>query len=61
MRLGWHAGNLHWRVAFRGGDLVVSLDRPEADALARIRPLIDSGAVTLMGHDGRAAHHDHDA
>ena len=39
LRLGWNAGNLHWRVSFDGADLVVLLDAPLADYRARIVPL----------------------
>ena len=46
--LGWHAGNLHWRVTIRGEDLLVLLDGPEADYLARIKPLLEAGSVTVV-------------
>ena len=46
--LGYHAGNLHWRVRFAGGDLHVALDGAEADYLARIRELTEAGAVTVL-------------
>ena len=45
LELGYHAGNLHWRVRFEGGDLLVSLDGPAADYTARIEPLIRAGRV----------------
>ena len=48
IRLGWNAGNLHWRVTIRGEDLLVVLDGPEADYLARIKPLLDAGSVTVV-------------
>jgi urease accessory protein len=48
IRLGWNAGNLHWRVTFRGEDLLVLLDGPKAEYLARIKPLLDAGSVTVV-------------
>ncbi len=45
MQLGWHAGNLHWRVRFDGDALLVLLDAPLADYRARLRPLLDAGLV----------------
>ena len=45
LRLGWNAGNLHWRVRFEGEDLVVLLDGALADYRARLAPLIADGAV----------------
>jgi urease accessory protein len=48
LRLGWHAGNLHWRVRFEGADLVVLPDGPPVEALARLRSLIEDGLVTVV-------------
>jgi urease accessory protein len=45
LKLGWHAGNLHWRVRFDGEDLVVLLDRPLAEYRARIAALLDEGDI----------------
>ena len=45
LKLGWNAGNLHWRVRFDGGDLIVLLDGPLADYQARIAALIAEGSV----------------
>jgi urease accessory protein len=59
LQLGWNAGNLHWRVTIRGRDLVIALDGPEVDYLARIRPLLDAGSVTVAPQVPLA--HDHDA
>jgi urease accessory protein len=59
LELGWNAGNLHWRVTIRGRDLVIALDGPEVDYLARIRPLLDAGSVTVAPEAPLA--HDHDA
>lgn len=45
LKLGWNAGNLHWRVRFEDGCLLVLLDGPVADYRARIAPLLDEGDV----------------
>lgn len=45
LKLGWNAGNLHWRVRFDGDCLVVLLDGPLETYRARIRPLIEAGEV----------------
>ena len=45
LRLGWNAGNLHWRVTFEGADLVVLLDAPLADYRARIVPLLAESLI----------------
>ena len=58
IQLGWNAGNLHWRVKIRGRDLVILLDGPEAEYLARIKPLLDAGSVTIVAEPNLA--HDHD-
>ncbi|GLH75984.1 urease accessory protein UreE 1 [Bradyrhizobium sp. SSBR45G] len=50
LKLGWHAGNLHWRVRFEGEDLVVLLDTPLESYRARILPLIESGEVVERDH-----------
>lgn len=46
LELGYHAGNLHWRVRFDGARLWVALDGPEADYLARLEPLLAADRVT---------------
>ena len=45
LKLGWNAGNLHWRVRFEGDVLHVLLDAPLHTYRARILPLLDSGEV----------------
>jgi urease accessory protein len=49
MQLGWHAGNLHWRVRFEGDVLLVLLDGPLTDYRARMSPLIEAGLVEEIG------------
>lgn len=43
LELGYFAGNLHWRVRFGGARLLVALEGPEADYLARLQPFLDDG------------------
>ena len=45
LQLGWNAGNLHWRVRFEDGDLIVLLDGPAAEYRARVRSLLDAGLI----------------
>jgi urease accessory protein len=45
LKLGWNAGNLHWRVRFEGDHLVVLLDGSLDSYRARIKPLLEAGEV----------------
>lgn len=45
IELGFHAGNLHWRVQFDGGALLVALEAPVGDYLRRLEPLLAAGRV----------------
>ena len=47
LELGYHAGNLHWRVRFEGRDLLVALDAPKETYAARIARLVSDGMVTI--------------
>ena len=49
LELGYHAGNLHWRIRFDGAVLLVAADGPDARYLDRVRPLLDSGRVWVHG------------
>ncbi len=40
IELGYHAGNLHWRVRFAGEALLVALEAPMDDYLSRLSGLI---------------------
>ncbi len=51
LRLGWYAGNLHWRVRFDGDCLVVPLERPFQEYRARIAALLDEGSVVEVSGD----------
>ena len=46
IELGFHAGNLHWRVQFAGGALLVALEAPVEDYLRRLEPLLAGARVT---------------
>lgn len=43
LELGYHAGNLHWRVRFREGRLAVALEGPEEAYLARLHAFLADG------------------
>ena len=43
LELGYFAGNLHWRVRFEGPRLLIALEGPEEDYLARLEPLLRDG------------------
>jgi len=48
LELGYHAGNLHWRVRFEDGCLLVALDGPRETYLARLRALEAQGKVRVL-------------
>lgn len=41
IRLGYLAGNLHWRVRFDAEDLLVAIEGEVAPLLARLQPMMD--------------------
>ncbi len=47
LRLGYHAGNLHWRVRFDGTDLLVALEGPEQAYRDRLAALVAEGTVAI--------------
>ena len=47
LELAYNAGNLHWRVKFDGAVLLVAQEGPTEAYRARLRRLLDTGAVTL--------------
>ena len=59
IELGYHVGNLHWRVHFDGKVLLVGLEGRPEDYLARLEVLIESGRVYASvleeGAEGEAA------
>ena len=46
LQLGYFAGNLHWRVKFEGERLLVALEGPKEDYLARLGLFLDDGRAT---------------
>jgi urease accessory protein len=61
VELGYHAGNLHWRVRFEGASLLVALEGRPEDYVARIEPMIAGNRVQVSVLDGGDAHvHPHD-
>jgi urease accessory protein len=55
VELGYHAGNLHWRVRFQGECLMVALQAPVDDYLARLGTLISEHRVAVAVEDRRAS------
>ena len=51
LELGYHAGNLHWRVRFAAGRLQVALEGPEPTYTDRLGPLLASGRVRTVPGD----------
>ncbi len=51
LQLGYHAGNLHWRVRFEDGDLLVALEGPEETYLARLELQFAEGLCTRVDAD----------
>ena len=49
VELGYAAGNLHWRVKFDGAVLLVAQEGPAEAYRARLRRMIDAGAVRVEG------------
>ena len=45
LELGYHAGNLHWRVRFDGAAILVALEGPAEDYLVRLGALVEEGRV----------------
>lgn len=49
VELGYKAGNMHWRVRFKGEALLVALEAPVSDYIDRLGPLIvDRGVKTAV-------------
>ena len=55
LELGYHAGNLHWRVRFADGAILVALDGPPDDYLVRLGALVTDGQVSHAVLDGAEA------
>jgi urease accessory protein len=48
LELGYLAGNLHWKVRFEDGCLLVALDHPVEQYLARLADLQSAGKVSVV-------------
>jgi urease accessory protein len=48
LELGYLAGNLHWRVRFEDGCLLVALDGPIEAYLARLKDVQQAGKVSIL-------------
>jgi len=46
--LGYFIGNLHWRVRFEPGAILVALDGPEGDFQARLEAFLSSGEARMV-------------
>ncbi len=51
LELGYFAGNLHWRVKFRDARILVALEGPKEDYLARLRLFLDDGRAVEVCDD----------
>ena len=47
LRVGWHCGNLHWKVDFAEGGIEVQMDGPEAAYRDRLRDLATLARFTV--------------
>ncbi|MEZ5666026.1 MAG: hypothetical protein R3F55_01045 [Alphaproteobacteria bacterium] len=48
LELGYLAGNMHWRVSFDAGDLLVAQEGEAGAYLARLAPLLDTARVAMV-------------
>ena len=56
VELGYHAGNLHWRVRFAGESLLVALEAPVDDYVARLGNMVnDRRVAAAVLAEGEAA------
>lgn len=61
IELGYHAGNLHWRVRFEGEILFVALEGRPEDYIARLEELISTRrvGVSVLDEEGDSDGHHH--
>lgn len=55
IELGYHAGNLHWKVRFAGADLLIALDGPAADYTARLAALLGAARIAVISESDVSA------
>lgn len=53
LRLGYHAGNLHWRVRFDGALLHIAVETEPSAYLARLEDFLNSGDAVIVTDAGR--------
>ena len=51
LELGYFCGNLHWRVRFDNKRILVAMEGPEDDYLARLEPLLARGTARKAVND----------
>lgn len=59
IELGYHAGNLHWRVRFQDDVLLVALEGRPEDYLARLGDMVTSGRISVSVIEEEAGGHRH--
>lgn len=55
LRLGYHAGNMHWRTRFDGSDLLIAVEREAKFYEERLAELTEQGFAQLMEDAGKHA------
>jgi urease accessory protein len=55
LRLGFHAGNLHWLVRFENDELLIAIEGSRQTYLDRLTVLLKSGLITILDDGGTAA------
>ena len=51
LRLGYHAGYLHWRVRFEGTDLLILLEGTRENFLARLQEFLLAHEIEISNDD----------
>ena len=51
LELGYHAGNLHWRVRFDEGVLEIAVEGPEAAYRERLAAIVADGRARVLAND----------
>lgn len=51
LRLGYHAGNLHWRVKFDEGELLIGVEQTPDIYLDRLSDFVADGTAQILGEE----------
>ena len=51
LRVGYHAGNLHWRVKFDGGHLLIGVETDVQTYIDRLLELVKAGQAVILGEE----------